>query len=584
MALTAVEAPSGNPFVDFLLQNGRHYVNAPNEDSSPNTDPFNINYFFDTRVTASAPQGYTWRPFEKQAFASAIQNWANVANITFTEVFTAQDALFRERLMDQATAGGTVSASHSLPSANPNAQSQGNYNFEAVNVRQWTPDQLEPGGNFYRTFMHEIGHGLGLKHPHDPGSAAYIANNYFPGVDPTQTSAERQRDLGFLELNHMFGSVMSYIHGYEFDENGHIQMVPTRQRPVADDYFLDHGFAATPMAYDIAAIQYMYGANMTFRTENNVYLLPDSNDPRPFVRGEENEAGVPEGIVYQPDAAYWESIWDAGGVDELRYDGARNAILDLTAATLDATVTSRGVLSYAAFIGGGYTIANGVVIENATGGSGNDLITGNTADNVLLGRDGNDTLKGAGGNDTIDGGAGTDTIVFSDLFAKHSASQFGAWLEVTDVNGGTSRITNVESLMFTGLTLDVASLVNDGDTFVDSFYYFARHPDVLEAGVSAVDHYYAFGANERRDPNAFFDSSYYLETYGDVAAEGMNPLQHYAIFGGQEGRNTSASFSTRAYLEANPDVAAAGMNALTHYLEFGRNEGRAAYAADTLIA
>ena len=54
----------------------------------------------------------------------------------------------------------------------------------------------------------------------------------------------------------------------------------------------------------------------------------------------------------------------------------------------------------AAFIHGGFTIANGVVIEKAVGGSGNDSITGNSADN---------TFKGRGGDDTIEGGAGTDT-------------------------------------------------------------------------------------------------------------------------------------------------------------------------------
>ena len=427
MALTELSPESGNQFVDAFINNGRHYVNAANPDGSANTSPFVVNYYFDKLpgpVNPATGRGtpYDWRPFEMQAWEKAVQGWANVANVTFNKVATAGEALFLERLQDQATAGGTVSASHSLPSSSATAQSLGTYNFEAVNVRQWSPDQLEPGGNFYRTFIHEVGHGLGLKHPHDSGSGAF-ANNYFPGISAEETSAERQRSLGVLDLNHMFGSVMSYIHGYEFDDNGIIQVVPTRQRPVADDFFLDHGFAATPMAYDIAAIQYMYGANTSFRTGNNVYILPDSNDPHPFVRGEPNEAGVPESIIYQPDTAYWESIWDAGGIDEIRYDvtdasgnaiaGSRNVIIDLTAATLDLSVTSAGVLSYAAGIGGGYTIANGVVIENATGGNGNDTLRGNAANNVILGRGGNDVITATAGLDTVDGGEGFDRLVFS---------------------------------------------------------------------------------------------------------------------------------------------------------------------------
>ncbi len=55
-------------------------------------------------------------------------------------------------------------------------------------------------------------------------------------------------------------------------------------------------------------------------------------------------------------------------------------------------------------------IAYDVDIENATGGSGNDIITGNDLANVLIGNGGNDTINGAGGNDTINGGAGVDIL------------------------------------------------------------------------------------------------------------------------------------------------------------------------------
>ena len=61
---------------------------------------------------------------------------------------------------------------------------------------------------------------------------------------------------------------------------------------------------------------------------------------------------------------------------------------------------------------GGYTIANGVVIENASGGSGDDVLLGNSAANVLSGNAGNDTLVGRGGNDTLSGGAGSDTVSY----------------------------------------------------------------------------------------------------------------------------------------------------------------------------
>ncbi len=578
---SVVSGESGNEFVDAFINNGRHYVNPVGVEG-----PVQINYFFGQlpgpgNPTTGVGVPYTWRPFETAAWQKAVQGWENVAKIDFVQVSNQADALFVERLENQATAGGTVSASHSLPSSNLSAQSQGTYNFEAVNVRQWSPDQLEPGGNFYRTFIHETGHGLGLKHPHDSGSGAF-SPNYFPGILPTDSSAVRQRSLGDLELNHMFGSVMSYLHGYEFDANGLIDVVATRQRPVADDFFLDHGFAATPMAYDIAAIQYLYGANMNFRTGDNVYMLPDSNDPHPFVRGAPNEVGEQETIIYQPDRAFFECIWDAGGIDEIRYDvmdvngnataGKANTIINLTAATLDYSATGYGVLSYAAFIGGGYTIANGVVIENATGGSGNDLITGNAADNRLSGRGGDDTFNATKGTDIIDGGAGNDVVVFSGVLSDYAVSNFNALLSVTGP-GMETMVFGVEKLRFAdGRELAPTPVTG----LLDQLFYLSKNPDILAAGVDAKVHYDTFGRYEGRDPNAFFSTSGYLANNPDVAAAGVNPLDHYLINGGKEGRDPSTRFDTDAYLAANPDVAAAGVNPLLHFLTNGKAEGRVA--------
>ena len=48
-------------------------------------------------------------------------------------------------------------------------------------------------------------------------------------------------------------------------------------------------------------------------------------------------------------------------------------------------------------------------MENATGGSGNDLVVGNALGNVLVGGAGNDQLNGNAGADTMSGGSGNDT-------------------------------------------------------------------------------------------------------------------------------------------------------------------------------
>lgn len=68
------------------------------------------------------------------------------------------------------------------------------------------------------------------------------------------------------------------------------------------------------------------------------------------------------------------------------------------------------MVSFIGGVFGGYTIANGVVIENATGGSGDDALMGNEADNVLKGNSGDDTLLGRGGDDQLRGDSGKDDL------------------------------------------------------------------------------------------------------------------------------------------------------------------------------
>ena len=89
--------------------------------------------------------------------------------------------------------------------------------------------------------------------------------------------------------------------------------------------------------------------------------------------------------------------------------------------------------------------ANGVVIENATGGSGNDTIVGNSA------------------NNQIDGSGGTDTVVFADTKANVISTSFGFHHNNTSaivIKGtyGTDTILDCENIQFSDGTVSVADL------------------------------------------------------------------------------------------------------------------------------
>ena len=71
-----------------------------------------------------------------------------------------------------------------------------------------------------------------------------------------------------------------------------------------------------------------------------------------------------------------------------------------------------------------------------------------------------------------------------------------------------------------------------------------------------------------------FDSAFYIACYPDVAQARVDPLIHFFHTGWREGRNPSLEFDTKYYLAVNEDVRNAGLNPLLHYLRSGKGEGR----------
>jgi serralysin len=147
-----------------------------------------------------------------------------------------------------------------------------------------------------------------------------------------------------------------------------------------------YGYQGTPMALDIAALQYLYGANMDYHSGYDKYILPEAGN------------------------VFYRCIWDAGGGDQIRNTSDRPSTIDLRPATLTNTPGGGGFVSSIKNVDGGFTIAHGVIIESAYGGSAADKLIGNGTGNFLSGEAGNDTISGGGGADRIQGGAGADRL------------------------------------------------------------------------------------------------------------------------------------------------------------------------------
>ena len=305
-----------------------------------------------------------WTPYQIQQELLAIQQWAQVANSTAAQTLDPTAAELTLVLDDTQL---TELFGFFSP---PGSVYEGIGGVNGAN-EFWLPvpgGSIVQGGIDFEKMLHEFGHAVGLAHPHDNGGASVVMNGIgdndgdgFPDFD----------DFGDFDLNQGIYTVMSYNVGWPGGPLG---------RPLLPDGTLDltYGYAGTPMAFDIALIQQKYGPNLSYHTGDDTYTLPTLN-----------QAGT-----------YYSCLWDAGGINTISAGAVDvGCTIDLRAATLLYEPGGGGFVSFHDGIHGGFTIANGVVIENAIGGASNDEITGNDFANLIDARLGDDTITGGGGED-----------------------------------------------------------------------------------------------------------------------------------------------------------------------------------------
>ncbi|MEM9032192.1 MAG: M10 family metallopeptidase [Pseudomonadota bacterium] len=269
---------------------------------------------------------------------NAFDAWADVTGITFVEQTGGANIDF-----DDEASGAYASFSYSA----------GHINSAYINVnKNWSGGAAGIDTYHYQTYLHEIGHALGLGHagPYN-GSASYGTSNSYAN-DSWQMS------------------LMSY---FSQTENTTI--------PASFAYTI------TPMIADIVAIQDLYGSPGT-RAGNTVY-------------GEGGNTGtyLDNWMALANNVAL--TIYDSGGIDRIDLSSQSHAQrIDLTPEAISDVQGLTGNL----------ILARGTVIEDVETGSGNDHVTGNNASNLFTLGGGSDEAYGGAGFDTVNAGAGADTV------------------------------------------------------------------------------------------------------------------------------------------------------------------------------
>lgn len=270
-----------------------------------------------------------------------------------------------------------------FPNANKLGENPTMHGDTWVNSGNPKQDVSAYGHTSWQTYLHEIGHSLGLHHPNeDPNNKAGDATN-----------------------NNQF-TVMSYKpHPSEVGEN-----------------ITNKAWPLTPMVYDIRALQKLYGANFTTRTTDTTYF-GDSDGTTAL----EYQYAADGMKVTGSDAVARDvilTIWDAGGTDLIdASDLTTKSWIDLRPGKYSTIGSEANNIAVATAVK-----KNGVVvnyIENADGGTKNDTLLGNKANNELSGNGGKDHIEARGGNDTLNGGDGAD-VLFGEIGADELYGGKGA--------------------------------------------------------------------------------------------------------------------------------------------------------------
>jgi hypothetical protein len=438
MAAIATYGTSGDPYLDGVLS-GRKWAVTGLTFSFPTKSGFyGTNY----------GSGENLKGFEalnlqqSTAIRDILKLYASVTNLNFTEKTESSKVHADLRFAESDAASTAFGYYPNTSAAGGDVWFNNSKNYYDAPVR----------GNYaWLTMLHEIGHSLGLKHPHEAKGAF--------GALPIERDS----------LEYTVMSYRSYVGG-------------------ASNVGYSNGNSSYPqtlMMLDIAAMQKLYGADFTTNGGNTVYSWSETTGTM-SINGAAQGSPLANKIFM--------TIWDGGGSDTYSFANYSTGVtVDLAPGAWTTTSATQLASLGAGKVAVG-NIANALqykgnaasLIENAIGGSGADKISGNATANKLT---------GGGGNDLLDGRGGADTAVYSGARGNYSWTQNGdgTWSVIDLRSGsleGTDVLRNIEFLQFADGLVQIAPVPASIEeapavrprAFGDSYSMKMNHKLVVKSG------------------------------------------------------------------------------------------------------
>jgi Ca2+-binding RTX toxin-like protein len=306
----------------------------------------------------------------------------------------------------------------------------------------WEPTMVA-GTYSLNLLLHELGHGVGLAHPgnYNGDTAVYADSDHY-------NDSDQYTNMSYWSETYT-GASFSQL--------------------------------ATLGLHDILATQMEYGINWSSRSSDTIYGY--------------NATAGSNSYDFSFDNTMAFSIWDGGGTDMLDFSGFSGAtVIDLRQGGFSST----GLETY------NVSIAYGAVVENATGGIGNDRMMGNSTTNVLSGGAGSDVIFGGSETNAV---ASVDQRDFTGILLNEAPLVRNQYLSAGTNNSLVGSAFTIEMLV------DLIRIPADGATLASYAVAGQLREFVIEAREAHTDYVYTNGIGAWVDYPSTLDVTIHGVTY-----------------------------------------------------------------------